>query len=124
MDEKATIEGPKVEGSWHSECVELEQGSERFAIDFAGRNVFRKTETFGDAHCVNVTKTKNEKGIFRFIETFRDQGYTIEYNFDAGGGIHFFPQEKVWVIGDMLYLSDYYVGEAVTLSQSVAFKRR
>jgi len=112
FDEKPTIQGPVVEGSWKSNCIERSGKTSRFfEFQFKDQQVVRTENTFSDLKCQTVAKKETNHGRFRFIEHYADDTYQVEYAFDLGSGVTGFPQEKLKLMQGKLYFTNFHVGE-------------
>lgn len=116
FDPRPSIAGPNLEGKWKSAChVAYDYSSYMYQYTVNGQAVERTESRFTDSQCSNLRKETAYKGRFRFLEASADKTYTVEYAFDEGNGITSFPQEKVLVEGNALYLSHFMVGDGATV---------
>jgi hypothetical protein len=119
IDEKPTIQGPEVEGHWQSDCHEAYARTyRRWSLSFRGGKVQRVERKYTDAKCLRPSEEVSYSGRFRFIDSYKDGGYNIEYAFDLGNGFTSYPQEKIVVRESNLYLSNYRIGEDASIMAS------
>lgn len=120
-DSKPTIQGPKVQGHWQSACNRKPGSStyRKFDIVFSKGTVERLEKVYADIACATPgTAIIKSQGRFRFIEKYTNGSYNIEYAFDEGSGITSYPQEKLAIDGDRLFISNYAVGDLATVLES------
>lgn len=115
MDERATIQGPDINGTWESDC-NYDRGSANYRIfqmTMKDGTVTRTMETFKDSSCKEFIQKKTNTGKFRFIEKLRNEIYAVEYAFDLGQGARAFPQENIRKDEDMILIGNFHVGEGM-----------
>jgi hypothetical protein len=124
-DKKASVAGPPLEGEWESACIAV-AGTTSFRkirVRFNGDQADRMQLRYLDGRCERLESALADKGAFRFIETFPDGGFTIEYSFDYGNGVVTNPQEKVWKDTFEVYLADFRTSDTLSRAQSYRLTR-
>lgn len=125
MDERDTIPGPQWSGHWASNCYKLGEAKfRRWDFNVADTTIVRTQTLFNDAACTQVLKEDRLSGRYRFVAVFKDGGWNIEYAFDAGGGFTSYPQEKIKVESDRIYISNFFLAEeGMLLTSEPLFKK-
>lgn len=115
IPENKGIPGPNITGSWRSDCIPDTMSSSYKIIEstFRKSSVSRKTRLYRDYNCTRMTDEKTQNGTFKFIGKENDGSYTIEYRMELGNGWHSLPKEKVVLDNDVLYISDFVIGQDV-----------
>lgn len=115
VPEAKGIPGPNITGSWRSECIPDTLSANYKIIESTFRNsaVSRKTRYYRDYDCTRMSDEKTQNGTFKYISKDGDGSYTIEYRMDLGNGWHSLPKEKIVLDGDVLYISDFVIGQQV-----------
>ena len=118
IPENKGIPGPVITGTWRTDCISDLMSSSYKMIESTFRNssVSRKTQFYRDFNCTQMSDEKTQNGTFKYVAKDKDGSYTIEYRMDLGNGWHSLPKEKILLDGDILYISDFVIGQTVTKS--------
>lgn len=112
MDERNTIQGPTWIGHWLSDCVRIKDDSfRRWDLLVTEKTISRKEILFTNAKCTEGKNEKTSLGRYRFIDSFKDGSWNIEYAFNLPNGITSFPQEKIKLENNKVYLSNFYLAD-------------
>lgn len=119
------VQGPNVEGHWMSGCEPaIGSGFRKLDVTFTGNQVVRNSNSYRDSRCTLKNDERTDMGTFIFLESHPDGTYTIEYTIPMGDGWSAMPQEKVLMIEDSLYISDFVIGDTVTKESMIQMKKQ
>lgn len=107
------INGPNVDGTWKSTCVEDTRQDNRWdliTLTISGQNVTRLTRRFKDDACTQADSDKNETGRFRYTKNNSRGDFEVEYEFNMQNG-YYFQYETYNLKGQTLYISNEIGGE-------------
>jgi hypothetical protein len=118
---KNIVDGPVLDGTWKSGCVESDRNYGEFEITtltVSGQNVSRQYASYLDSACAKSDSIETETGLFRYATSNGDGVYEIEYQFNLTGLSNGFTGtyqafENVRLEGEVLYVSDEIGGTAV-----------
>lgn len=119
------INGPDITGQWASGCeVDLRttSGYRTIEIVFKDKSLSRRTRSFEDRQCSRMSNEKTDTGTFKYIAQEKDGAMVVEYKIALGNGWSQILKEKIVRENNLLYISDYQIGEAVTKAQMIPLK--